>query len=77
MRGLAERLLAIARHCASLPDIDTRSPDEILGYDEHGLPSDVKKGQVLFDVDSPDLASAGGTLIQAAAHVELTTKALK
>jgi antitoxin VapB len=39
VRGLAERLLAIARHCASLPDIDTRSPDEILGYDEHGLPS--------------------------------------
>jgi antitoxin VapB len=38
-RGLAERLLEIARHCASLPDIDTRSPDEILGYGEHGLPS--------------------------------------
>jgi membrane fusion protein, heavy metal efflux system len=38
---------------------------------------DVKKGQVLFDIDSPDLASAGGTLIQAAAQVELTTKALK
>jgi membrane fusion protein, heavy metal efflux system len=38
---------------------------------------DVKKGQILFDIDSPDLASAGGTLIQAAAQVELTTKALK
>jgi antitoxin VapB len=38
-RRLAERLLEIARHCASLPDIDTRSPDEILGYGEHGLPS--------------------------------------
>jgi antitoxin VapB len=37
-RGLAERLLEIARHCSSLPDIDARSPDEILGYDEHGLP---------------------------------------
>ena len=23
---------------AALPDRDTRSPDEILGYDEHGLP---------------------------------------
>jgi membrane fusion protein, heavy metal efflux system len=38
---------------------------------------DVKKGEVLFDIDSPDLANAGGTLIQAAAQVELTTKALK
>lgn len=37
--GLAERLLEIGRHCASLPDLDTRSPDEIIGYDEHGLPS--------------------------------------
>ena len=36
--GLAERLNAIALHCASLPDHDTRSPDEIIGYDEHGLP---------------------------------------
>jgi antitoxin VapB len=34
---LVERLNEIARHCASLPDYDTRSPDEILGYDEHGL----------------------------------------
>jgi len=24
------------RHCAGLPDIDTRSPDEIVGYDETG-----------------------------------------
>jgi hypothetical protein len=23
-------------HCAALPDIDTRSPDEIIGYDENG-----------------------------------------
>jgi hypothetical protein len=30
---------AIADHCPSLPVIDDRSPDEILGYDEHGLPS--------------------------------------
>src|SRR5271163_1798894 len=38
---------------------------------------DVKKGQELFDIDSPDLTSAEGTLIQAAAQLELTTKALK
>lgn len=28
----------IAAHCAALPDLDTRSPDEILGYDRQGLP---------------------------------------
>lgn len=38
---------------------------------------DVKKGQVLFDIDSPDLSTAEGTLIQTAAQLELTTKALK
>lgn len=32
-------ILAIARRCAALPDIDTRSPDEILGYDDDGVPS--------------------------------------
>lgn len=37
-KGLAERLNEIARHCASLPDLDTRSADEIIGYDERGLP---------------------------------------
>ncbi len=26
----------IARRCAALPDLDTRTPDEILGYDEKG-----------------------------------------
>jgi len=37
-RSLAEEILQIGRRCASLPDLDTRGPDEILGYDEHGLP---------------------------------------
>lgn len=36
--SLEEEILEIARRCASLPDLDTRSPDEILGYDENGLP---------------------------------------
>jgi antitoxin VapB len=34
---LAERLLEIGRHCASLPDLDARTPDEILGYDDTGM----------------------------------------
>jgi antitoxin VapB len=38
VRSLKEELLEIADHCASLPDFDTRSPDEIIGYDEHGIP---------------------------------------
>jgi antitoxin VapB len=33
-----ERLDAIARHCAALPVRDSRPADEILGYDEDGLP---------------------------------------
>jgi antitoxin VapB len=34
---LADDLLGIGRHCASLPDLDTRPEDEILGYNEHGI----------------------------------------
>jgi antitoxin VapB len=30
---------AIVEHCAALPILDDRSEDEILGYDEHGLPT--------------------------------------
>ena len=37
-RPLASELDAIAQHCASLPILDARTADEILGYDEHGLP---------------------------------------
>lgn len=38
-RSIAAELMAIGRHCASLPVLDARSSDEILGYDENGLPS--------------------------------------
>lgn len=37
-RSLADELDAIGRRCAALPVLDPRAPDEILGYDEHGLP---------------------------------------
>ncbi len=37
-RSLPDELLAIGAHCAALPDLDLRSADEILGYDDHGLP---------------------------------------
>jgi len=35
---LVERLLEIANRVAALPRLDNRTPDEILGYDENGLP---------------------------------------
>ena len=37
-KGLADELDRIALHCASLPRLDTRSSEEILGYDKNGLP---------------------------------------
>jgi len=37
-RRLADELDEIAKRCAALPVLDPRSPDEIIGYDEHGLP---------------------------------------
>lgn len=37
-RRLADELDEIALHCSRLPVLDPRAPDEILGYDEHGLP---------------------------------------
>ena len=37
--ALLAELRAIADHCASLPILDTRTEDEILGYDENGIPA--------------------------------------
>jgi len=37
-RSLADELEEIAEHCASLPVLDSRTAEEILGYDEIGLP---------------------------------------
>jgi|ERR1700674_1038686 len=36
---LVETLLEISRRCRSLPDLDGRSADDILAYDEIGVPS--------------------------------------
>ena len=38
-RGLADELDEIALHCASLPVLDERTAEDILGYDERGLPA--------------------------------------
>ncbi len=35
---LRDELRAIRHRCAQLPVLDTRTADEILGYDENGLP---------------------------------------
>jgi antitoxin VapB len=37
-RPVADRLLDIGRRFAALPTLDGRSAEEILGYDEVGLP---------------------------------------
>ncbi len=38
LRSLVEDVMEIGRHCALLPLLDRRRPDEILGYDGNGLP---------------------------------------
>jgi antitoxin VapB len=37
-RRLSEELRAIGERCSALPVLDERTPEEILGYDDHGLP---------------------------------------
>lgn len=37
--ALLEDLEAIRNRMAALPVLDNRSPDEIIGYDENGVPS--------------------------------------
>jgi antitoxin VapB len=37
-RRLADELDEIAVHCSALPLLDRRSAEEIIGYDENGLP---------------------------------------
>ena len=37
-RRLADELDEIAQRCAALPVLDRRPPEDILGYDEHGVP---------------------------------------
>jgi len=36
---LADQLQDILRRVDQLPVLDSRTPDEILGYDDHGLPT--------------------------------------
>ena len=36
---IADELDHIALHCASLPRRDRRSADQVIGYDERGLPT--------------------------------------
>jgi len=31
-------MMEISRRCAALPELDPRSADEIVGYDENGIP---------------------------------------
>jgi antitoxin VapB len=38
-RNLARRLVAISEEAHRLPRLDERSDEQIIGYDEHGLPA--------------------------------------
>lgn len=38
-KRVREAMERIAQRAAALPVLDTRTPEEIVGYDEHGLPS--------------------------------------
>ena len=35
---LTEEILRISQRCSALPELDKRSPDEILDYDSRGVP---------------------------------------
>lgn len=35
--SLKDEILKIGRRCARLPELDKRTPDQIIGYNEHGL----------------------------------------
>jgi antitoxin VapB len=37
--GMAERIMAVSRKTAALPDINDMTDDEVLGYDEFGAPT--------------------------------------
>jgi antitoxin VapB len=37
-RRLRDEIEEIAVHCASLPVLDKRHADDIIGYDQHGIP---------------------------------------
>ena len=34
--SIRDTILEISARCSELPDLDTRTTDEILGYDDHG-----------------------------------------
>lgn len=38
-KRIENELMAIGAEASRLPDLDPRSPDELIGYDEAGLPS--------------------------------------
>lgn len=38
-KASVEEILALVERFAAKPVVDPRTPDEIIGYDEHGLPT--------------------------------------
>jgi antitoxin VapB len=57
--GLRDELRAIRERCAKLPVLDTRSPEEILGYDTTGTPCKTSGEPLLYkgnDFPQTDIA---------------------
>jgi antitoxin VapB len=55
MPNRLEAVLGVSRRCAALPDLDVRSPEEILGYDQRGVPDSQKPCR--------SLSASGGNLV--------------
>jgi antitoxin VapB len=36
VQNLEEEIMTISKRCSTLPDLDSRTPDEILGYNQSG-----------------------------------------
>jgi hypothetical protein len=54
-RCLYAELRAIRDRCSKLTVLDTRTPDQVLGYDERGLHPGLLKHPTRTDVDPVDL----------------------
>jgi cobalt-zinc-cadmium efflux system membrane fusion protein len=81
VEGVGERVFPITRE--TIGNIDFNQDNSLQVFTSYPgritqllakAGDDVKKGQALFYIDSPDLSAAESTLIQTAAQLELTTK---
>ena len=75
-REFGEALRQIGRRCAGLPELDQRSPDEIIGFDEAGLPGRLEGRHVVPGAGEFDSGRADGS-VKAEAIFRATSRAGK